>query len=152
VKGAWAQARARAIEDGIPYRFAVVTGTNKYRVAPDQPEFWSGGKHPDTADGDSPPLVLDDVIPNGIKFESRGIDAAYGGGNNTSGTTGNDSSGAAASADTGPWTTITLFLPDGTARDDVSIQFKEDKGSSSIKIKLRSLTGTVKTISGKEAR
>src|SRR4051812_21149897 len=40
VRGAWSQARARSIQDGIPYRFSVAPGSTHYRVAPDQLAYW----------------------------------------------------------------------------------------------------------------
>src|SRR5262245_26003542 len=43
VRAAWAQARAHAIEEGRPYRFAVEPDGSHYRVAPDHNDFWNGG-------------------------------------------------------------------------------------------------------------
>ena len=56
IKGAWAQARAKSIEDGVPYRFAVIPNTTRYRVAPDKPEYWSGTPPDNTNSTDTPPL------------------------------------------------------------------------------------------------
>src|SRR5688572_33363402 len=66
VRGAWTEARARAIEDGRAYRFAVEPGTGKFRVAPDQSEFWDrrGGSDDDL---DATPHVHEDEPPNGVQ-------------------------------------------------------------------------------------
>src|SRR6516164_8495476 len=42
VRSAWAQARAHAINEGTPYRFAVVPGKGNYRIAPDVESYWAG--------------------------------------------------------------------------------------------------------------
>ena len=143
IKGAWAQARARAIEDGIPYRFSIIPGTTRYRVAPDKAEFWSGNPA-NGSDTDNPPLILDDDLPKGVRFNFKG-NAPPAAATNT------DAMSDAAPADSGAWQTVAVFLPDGTARDDVEITLAHD-GTNSIMLRLRSLTGTVKTVTGKESR
>src|SRR5262252_3738325 len=45
-KAGMASARAQAIEEGRPYRFAIVPGKGNFRVAPDSPAYWSGGQPP----------------------------------------------------------------------------------------------------------
>src|SRR5262245_61942594 len=42
VRACWAQARARAMNDGTPYRFSVMPGKGNYRLAPDSANFWAG--------------------------------------------------------------------------------------------------------------
>src|ERR1700677_4854048 len=44
IRGAWAEARTRAIDTGTPVRFAVMKDKEKYRIAPDTPEYWDGSK------------------------------------------------------------------------------------------------------------
>src|SRR5438045_3157306 len=70
VRGAWASARARAMEDVRPYRFTVMSGKSDYRVAPDNPEFWKGGEPPTAPDSVKPPLVLEASLPKGIVFST----------------------------------------------------------------------------------
>jgi Tfp pilus assembly protein FimT len=53
VKSRWAEARAKAIEQGKPYRFQI-TDSNRYRVAPD-----------DDFDGDG---GLNDKLPQDVSF------------------------------------------------------------------------------------
>src|SRR5688572_23304930 len=47
VRAAWAQARARAIDEGRPYRFSVESNGTHYRIAPDRQSYWSGGSGPE---------------------------------------------------------------------------------------------------------
>src|SRR5262245_32030612 len=42
MRTAFAQARARAIEDSRPYRVSIEPDGSHYRVAPDQADYWSG--------------------------------------------------------------------------------------------------------------
>src|SRR5947209_15428910 len=43
IRSVFAETRARAIEDGQGYRFAVMPGRDRFRVAPDKSEYWDGG-------------------------------------------------------------------------------------------------------------
>jgi Tfp pilus assembly protein FimT len=111
VRAAWAQGRARAIEEGRPYRFAVTPGGGDYRLAPDDgPSDGrpAGGFH------------IEDRLPQGVTF--------------------------AAAQDDGPQadglSTVAIFLPDGTARDDAEIHF-QIQGARPKCVRLRGLTGAV---------
>src|SRR5438045_428621 len=42
VRAGWASARSRALDEGRPYRFAVVPNQGNFRIAPDSSDFWSG--------------------------------------------------------------------------------------------------------------
>src|SRR5262249_50492377 len=66
VRAAWANARVRAMEDGRPYRFAVVRGRGNYRIAPDEDAFWSGNDMPDNEEDDG--MVLEGSLPDPIHF------------------------------------------------------------------------------------
>jgi Tfp pilus assembly protein FimT len=70
VKAAWAQARERAIEEGRPYRFTVVPGSGRFRVAPDQP--------PPGSDSAGPTAVLEGTLPEGVSFGGTGSADASG--------------------------------------------------------------------------
>src|SRR4051794_15075176 len=72
VRARWADARTKAIEDGRPYRFATQPD-GQFRIAPDAPEFWSGGggTPADASDADTPPLVLEDSLPKGVSFSDE---------------------------------------------------------------------------------
>jgi prepilin-type N-terminal cleavage/methylation domain-containing protein len=129
VRAAWARARAHAIEEGRPYRFAVMQDTGRFRVAPDQEEFWGGG----SSSSDSVALILEESLPKGVRFNSAGDSAAAG-----SADSGNSSSASAPSA--GSYSNPIVFLPDGTARENAEILF-EVRGARSMKLTLRALTG-----------
>ncbi|MFL5328034.1 MAG: prepilin-type N-terminal cleavage/methylation domain-containing protein [Gemmataceae bacterium] len=124
VRARWADARARAVEDGVPYRFAIMPGTGKFRVAPDASEFWSGGgtvaAMPET---ESPPLVLEEELPKGILFTS------------------DDASGD-TDAGGGDWTPLVTFQPDATANADAKITFRV-RSSRPLDVQLRALTCAV---------
>jgi prepilin-type N-terminal cleavage/methylation domain-containing protein len=120
VKARWASARAHAIREGRPYRFAIVVNGNNFRVAPDDADFWGNGGGPATPDGQEPPLVVEEGLPNGITFTDNGGAGAEGSG----------------------WTPVAVFLPDGTARDDVEIVMRGNNTRPQL-VKLRGLTGSV---------
>ncbi len=142
IKGAWAQARARAIQDSTPYRFAVLPGTTRYRVAPDRPEFWSGNP-PDPTDADNPPLILNGKL-DGITFDLSGNAPP-------SGERNKDEDSDKAPANPSAYVAVAVFLTDGTAREDAVVPLQAP-GAKPIKLKLRALTGTFKTETSKEDR
>jgi Tfp pilus assembly protein FimT len=120
VQGAWAEARARAIEDGRGYRFAVEQGTGRFRIAPDGPEFWDGGGNGQSDENAPPPYIHEGNLPNSIVF-------------NVSDSLPTE----------GEWTTVVVFNPDGTCQADVEIALKEDDDTSEIVIRVRAMTGAV---------
>jgi prepilin-type N-terminal cleavage/methylation domain-containing protein len=137
LRGAWAQARARAMNDGIPYRFGVVPGKGNYRVAPDVGEFWSGNGngHADGGSG-SPPLVMEEALPKGVRFST------------SSNVTLRDARGdedtvlAEGATDNSAWTTVAVFMPDGTARTDAEVTLLTS-GAKPLLLRMRGLTGVV---------
>ncbi len=118
VRAAWAQGRAHAIEEGRPYRFAVSPGGDNYRLGPDDQSLQTGAAAGGGGRGD---FVLEDHLPPGVTF-ALGHD------------------GGQASQD--GLSTVAVFLPDGTARDDAEVRF-EVKGALPKTVKLRALTGAV---------
>jgi prepilin-type N-terminal cleavage/methylation domain-containing protein len=120
VQGAWAECRARAIEDGRAYRFAVQPGTNRFRVAPDGPEFWDGSGGGQSDESTSPPYVQESELPKAILFTvSENLPAE------------------------GEWTTVAVFNPDGTCQADTEIALKEDGDTLEIVVRVRAMTGAV---------
>jgi Tfp pilus assembly protein FimT len=132
VRSAWAQARGRAIEESRPYRFAVIPGSGKYRIAPDQPEFWGGGSG--SSSSSQKALVVEESLPKGVSFSASASSSAAGG----AGGSGQD--GPAASG--GDYAVPIVFLPDGTAREDAEVQFQV-RGAKTTTLCLRALTGAV---------
>ena len=122
VQGAWTEARASAIEDGRPYRFAVEAGTGKFRVAPDGPEFWdgSGGSSQDDENA-GPPHIEDGELAGKIIFEVPDDLPTE-----------------------GSWTTVAIFNPDGTCQNDTEITLREhDEDGVPIVIRVRAMTGAI---------
>jgi prepilin-type N-terminal cleavage/methylation domain-containing protein len=69
-------------------------------------------------DGDAPPFNLEADLPKGVRVTTSGPSGEGGG------------------------TAVTVFLPDGTARDDAELTFQAP-GSRSVVLRLRALTGIV---------
>ena len=129
VRGRWASLRVHAISEGRPYRFAV-NGAD-FRVAPDAAEFWEGGGDASVStQSDPPPLVAQDSLPRGVRF--AGVNAGD--------LSSPDGLAPAAGPNAGGWSTVAVFLPDGTAQQDVEIRFQSPE-SGPISLRLRALTG-----------
>jgi type II secretory pathway pseudopilin PulG len=131
VRAAWALGRARAIDDGRPYRFAVAPGGEDYQLSPDDQ---ADGGQPDDGDPTTPPpFQLKDKLPKGVTFALAQDDGQQPQ-NGQQPQTGSQSSDGL--------NTVAVFLPDGTARGDAEIRF-EIKGALPKTVKLRGLTGAV---------
>jgi type II secretory pathway pseudopilin PulG len=153
IRGRWNDARSRAIEEGRPYRFGVKPGESGYRIAPDTPEFWggspgssstsNGGNSDDSA---AKPLILEEDLPEGVTFNLNG-NSGGGGGNNANPANGtNNANGASVSGNTaGGYSAVVTFLPDGTASDDVDLQFQAT-GTRAMGLKIRALTGSITAV------
>jgi prepilin-type N-terminal cleavage/methylation domain-containing protein len=120
VRGAFTEARAHAIEDGRPYRFAVQPGTGKFKVAPDADGFWDGSGGT-TDDGENPPYTQEGELPSGIKFDVP-----------------------ADLPTSGEWSTVVVFNPDGGCSHDVEVALKEDdEEAAQVVVRARAMTGAV---------
>jgi len=126
VRAAWAQARAHAIEEGRPYRFAVVPGSGHFRVAPDQEADWSG------REGSG--YTLQETLPPAVSFSVGGEGSAPPAAGSQ------PSPPPPASAYSHP----IVFLPDGTARADAEVVFQM-RGAKPVVLSLRAMTGAVTT-------
>lgn len=140
VRSHWALARSRAIDEGRPYRFALVPGTGNFRIAPDSGDYWTGGGSTLPDDPANPPLDLCGQLPKGVRFSSAGTVGL--GGPVPSG----DSSMPAEGVDPSMWVSTVVFLPDGTAfaagQEDVTVVL-EMRGVQPYMLNLRTLTGVV---------
>lgn len=138
VRTAWMMARLRAMEEGRAYRFAILPGESAFRVAPDDSRFWAGGEAPAAEEGQAPPLVMANNLPSGVVFTSaeEGVSPydLLTGKEETQAT-----SAMEVSAD--QFVTVVVFLPDGTADQDVSIIFRQ-AGGPPLLLNLRGLTCT----------
>jgi hypothetical protein len=129
VRAAWAHARARAIEEGRPYRFAVEPNGSHFRVAPNHPDSWAGSSSGNGTQCGG--LVLEQALPPGVHF-SVGDPPA----------TPTPEASEKEHPPSGEWTPVVVFLPDGTASEDSCVNFQV-KGTRSIALHLRGLTGNV---------
>jgi Tfp pilus assembly protein FimT len=113
LRAAWATGRARAVEESRPYRFTPTMGQSTYRLAPDSP----GGSTPTSPSPGS--SVLMGALPTGVVFNAAQAGQGGGGG-----------------------IPNIVFLPDGTASEDVSITLRVP-GAMPALVRLRALTGAV---------
>jgi Tfp pilus assembly protein FimT len=137
VRAVWAQARAKAMNDGLPYGFSVIGGSGNFRVAPDLTEFWSGTGNTEAAvEPGTKPLLLEQALAKGVIFSSAQA------GDRVDDTM--DTSSTPGSADPSAWSVVAVFLPDGTARSDAELVIRAS-GARAVLIRLRGLTGVVTT-------
>jgi prepilin-type N-terminal cleavage/methylation domain-containing protein len=138
VRAAWTEARTRAVNEGRPYRFALVPGKGNYRLAPDASEFWSGDgtQREDTTEETERPLVLEKHLARGVRFNTEDGTMPL------ESDTGNESFLPPGSVELNKYLPILTFFPDGTSREDVSIVFSL-KGARPILLRLRGITGAV---------
>jgi len=145
VAGRWSAIRARAITEGRPYRFSIQSGSGDFRVGPDASEFWSGGDSPAaTGAGNQAPLVAQDSLPKGIQFVLGDAGDPSSAGAPAASDAGASDAGAPSDSGSDGWTTVAVFLPDGTAQQDANISL-QTKESGPVVIHLRGLTGEVST-------
>jgi prepilin-type N-terminal cleavage/methylation domain-containing protein len=131
VRGGWSEARARAINEGRPYRFSVEPGGSHFRVAPDSAIYWPNSTPSNDPDGKG--YILEQALPTGVRFAVGDAPPAAAGAQEPT---------KEDSKPSGNWSTAVVFLPDGTARDDVKISFQL-RGVRPKAIVLRGLTGNV---------
>jgi Tfp pilus assembly protein FimT len=137
VRGAWAEARARAMEENRPYRFAVQPDGSAFRVAPDDDEFWPG----DGSQGQG--LVLEQSLPTGVRFSA--VDGESG--HNPAPAAGDERENFSLDEQpvksNGNWSNTVVFKPDGTAVNDVRIVFQIRGVTKTTALQLRGQTGDV---------
>jgi len=107
--------RARAMEEGRPYRFSIMDGGDSFQVEPDDADVNSDKG-----------FEIKGKLPEPCLFVSSGtgiIDAS-------------------ATPQGGSLKTIAVFLPDGTARDDAELSFGRP-GLARATVRLRAITGAV---------
>jgi Tfp pilus assembly protein FimT len=132
VRGAWALARSRAMEEARPYRFAIIPNQGNYRVAPDTREYWAG--ETPTADP-SGAVILTASLPPKIRFVSE---------DDPGGEAPRETVLAQQEIQASSWVPVAVFLPDGTAAEDAMVSFQKG-GSRPIIMRLRALTGVATT-------
>ena len=135
VRSAWADARERAINENRPYRFAIDPNGTAFRVAPDDPAYWDGGTGPQD-DPNGQGLILEKSLPSGVCFTVNGE------GSSEPTDDGKVSSEEKPVTGGVNWSPAGVFLPDGTARDDVKVVFHV-RGCKPTTLQMRGLTGNV---------
>jgi prepilin-type N-terminal cleavage/methylation domain-containing protein len=120
VRARWADTRGQAMKEGRPYVFAVIDGTGKFTVEPEDDKAPSNS--------DDKPLKIQDELPQGVVFS-----------------VGKSNLGSSSSSSSSGYQHVAVFLADGTARDDVSLMFGKENGAS-LGLKVRALTGSVMLI------
>jgi prepilin-type N-terminal cleavage/methylation domain-containing protein len=139
VRAAWAEARTHAMNESRSYRFSVKPGSGDFRVAPDASPYWMGSDEPQ-ADDDrtNPPLIKAEELPKPIVFNI--VDS--GPQMPQDAVTQQSLTGTSVGQVDGAWTTVAVFLPDGSAQDDVKIALQSGGGKPTT-LQLRALTGIV---------
>lgn len=118
VRARWADARGRAMREGRPYKFSIIANTGKFKIEPEDPNAPS-----DTEDA---AYVLEGELPENVMIDTS-----------ISGPAGARPAGGS------DYQTVAVYLPDGTARDDVQVWIRSKDESQSIGLQLRALTGAV---------
>lgn len=104
VRTNWVKARARAMDEGRPYRFAWRPNEQEFRIAPDEMDYWpdlvGSITGPQSNDAQSlPGIVIEKKLPSRITFTTSPTD------------------GSGGNAGNGGWCdTFLIFQPDGSAR------------------------------------
>jgi len=135
VRAKWLTARIQAVNEGRPYRFAVILNKGNYRLAPDSADFW-GGSNGQTSDPDNGPLILEEALPKGVIFNTP--DSSQ-----TNPDSNSDTSLPTEGVDWSRAFTVATFLPDGTTREDLATITFNAKGARPVDIKMRGLTGAI---------
>jgi type II secretory pathway pseudopilin PulG len=134
VRARWADCRAQALEESRPYRFAVVPNSRKFKIEPYKGTLENADSAflNDMSGNTKTGLVIEDTLPEGVRFGTKDSPVNTDGGETD-----------------GDYVTIAIFMPDGSAQDDVEITFGA-KGSAVVTLRLRAYTGSVTTVRGKE--
>jgi type II secretory pathway pseudopilin PulG len=121
IRSRLADARARAMEEGIPYRVALHEDKTRIRLAPDLEEYV--GLAPDDPPAFNSKVIEDKLTPATAELVIEG--------------------GSDLVADPGGWITIAVFKPTGDCKEDrvVKIDVKE-RDFRPIRIEVRGMTGS----------
>jgi prepilin-type N-terminal cleavage/methylation domain-containing protein len=120
VRAQFVQARTQAVNEGRPYRFSVVPNGDRCRISPLGGSALAGESDEPAVERS---ILAVRTLPKGITFRM---------GENSQGA-GGDGEG---------FTTVAVFLPDGTAQEDCDIILSA-RDARPLVLKLRALTGGV---------
>jgi prepilin-type N-terminal cleavage/methylation domain-containing protein len=140
VRARWADCRARAQEESRPYKFSVIPNSGKFKIEPAQgnsllgpgmvsgsivAQVEGGGSSSNSSSADSGGgFSIEDALPKGVRFGTKEQPASSGG----------------SEAEGGEYVLVAVFMPDGTALEDVEVHFGA-KGSPGITLQLEASTG-----------
>ena len=124
IRGELAVARARAMEEGRPYRVAIREDGKRIRRAPDTADFAQTGAF---GHADSSAAVVDyefehvtaEVVAEQDMLQPSGADG---------------------------WTTIAIVLPDGTCRDDTALVAIKEENNGELRVRVRGLTASSRVV------
>jgi len=124
VRGRLADTRAKALEEGRPWRLAYLPGTGILQLAAEDSLEWGNADRDPVERLD----LIRDELPTEIVFAKthEEIMNSQGGGGGASGS----------------WETIAIFMADGSARDDGAVYFGKP-GMGPMRARIRGLTGGV---------
>jgi prepilin-type N-terminal cleavage/methylation domain-containing protein len=124
IRAELASARARASEDGVPYRIAITQDGKRIRRAPDNEEFA-------TATAVDHPSPGAKVVEYAFEYSSAKVVAE---------------TDAGAPAENDGYTTIATVLPGGSCREDNVIIAVTDDDGATLHIRVRGLTGSSRVV------
>lgn len=131
VRARWADCRTQAIEENRPYQFSVIPNTGKFKVEPHDPNAPDGvadpNNDPKTSNGETSRLVIEDVLPTGVRFGTKDVPASDG-----------------DEPETGTYVIVAVFNADGSAQQDVEVTFG-GPGVAPVTLRLRAMTGATST-------
>lgn len=125
IRSELAVARARAMEEGRPYRVAISTDGTRIRRAPDSPEFDTTSAA--SASGGSASAVdyPFEHVTASVVVEQEGMEPAS----------------------TGTWVTIAVVKPDGTCREETTLVMLKETDGGALYVRIRGLTGSSQVVS-----
>jgi prepilin-type N-terminal cleavage/methylation domain-containing protein len=131
VRGQLAEAQARAMDEGRPWKFGVTANGSYYQLAPEDSSEWGNVTQEEVLKSD----VIRGQLPREMVFALKTEDLF-----------------PKETSDPGPtdgqWTIVAVYLPTGGTRDDGKIFFGKP-GIVPMCLQVRSLTGAVTVEQGK---
>jgi prepilin-type N-terminal cleavage/methylation domain-containing protein len=125
VRGELAVARARAMEEGRPYRVAVSQDKKRIRRAPDSSEFAQTGAFDGPSGSAAAVDYPFDYVTAEVVSESDLAPEAVDG-----------------------WVTVAVVHPDGTCREDTVLVVITEPDNGSLRLRVRGLTGSCRVVTG----
>jgi prepilin-type N-terminal cleavage/methylation domain-containing protein len=124
IRGELAVARARAMEEGKPYRVALSSDGSRIRRAPDGPDFEQMSAF-DSPSGSA--IAVDypfDHVTAQVITEQDGM----------------------APTENAGWVTIATVMPDGSCREETSLILITEEGRPGLHVRIRGLTGSSRVV------